>query len=443
MFRHSKKLLCLLTCAVMGIGLLNILPYDSSASSIADFDAQLEELEQQKAENEQQIANLQETLNQKENDINAQEAYQQTLIDKIALQEENLALIKEMIEALDEEIGALESDIASLEQDIADKEAEVAKDMEEFKQRLRAMYISGDDNLASVLSGSTDFYDVLAKAELVARLIEYDQELFESLNEEIASLNDSKDELESSKTLLVNNKTDLEVTKTEYETALSDLEDDYAKTDYIIDMLEQQQLEYENQLEDAKAQQEAYDAEIESVTKQKQDAIRAEEERKRQEAAQNGGSYQASYTYTGEAFLWPAGNFVYISSGYGYRWGSTHRAIDIAGAGIHYQPAYAAADGMVITASCTCSHDYGGFCGCGMTYGNYVTLDHGADSTGTSYATRYAHLSSLAVSEGQIVKRGDIIGYIGSTGNSTGYHLHFEVMKNGTRVNPMDYFTRT
>lgn len=429
-------------CACLGFGMINEMPVDTYAS-ISEFDAQIDELEQKKEENEQQIANLQATLDQKENDINAQELYQATLTEKITLQEETLAVTMDMIEALDDKIAALDADIASLETDIANKEAEVEQDMEEFKLRLRAMYITGNDSLASVLSGSTDFYDILAKTELVSRLIQYDQELFDRLNEEIESLNDSKDALVYAKQLQENDKADLELTKTEYETALQELNDDYAETDYIINMLEAQQQEFENQLEDAQTLQEQYDAEIESVTLQKQEAIRAEEERKRQEAAQQGTQYEAAYTYTGEAFLWPAGNFVYISSGYGARWGSTHRAIDIAGAGIHNSPVYAAADGMVITASQTCSHDYGGFCGCGMTYGNYVTLDHGADDTGTSYATRYAHLSSLAVSEGQIVQRGDIIGYVGSTGNSTGYHLHFEVIKNGSRVNPMDYFNRT
>ncbi len=439
--KNAKKLLCFAMCVAIGAGIFNKMP--GSATSISDFDEQIEALEQQKADNEQQIENLQQTLNEQANNINAQETYQATLIDKISLQEENLALTKDMINTLDGRIAALESDIAVLEDDIAAKEAEIDSDLEEFKLRLRAMYLTGDDSLASVLSGSTDFYDVLAKTELVSRLIQYDKELFDRLNSEIDALNDSKEELEKDKLLLENDRTSLEVTKTEYETALGDLESDYAQTDYVIDMLERQQEEYENQLANAQAQQEQYDAEIERVTLEKQEAIRAEEERKRREAAASGSQYTASYTYTGEAFLWPAGNFVYISSGYGARWGSTHRAIDIAGAGIHYQPAYAAADGMVITTYSGCTHDYGTFCSCGMTYGNYVTIDHGADSTGTSYATRYAHLASLAVSEGDIVKRGDVIGYIGSTGQSTGYHLHFEVIKNGTRVNPMDYFNRT
>lgn len=429
-------------CMCLGFGLVNEMPVDTYAS-ISEFDAQIEELEQKKEENEQQIANLQASLDQKKDDITQQQAYQADLTNKISLQEETLGLTLDMIEVLDEKIADLDTQIASLENDIANKEAEVAQDMEEFKLRLRAMYISGDDSLASVLSGSTDFYDILAKTELVARLIQYDQELFDRLNEEIKDLNDAKDDLQYAKQLQENDKADLVVTKTEYETVLEQLNADYAETDYIINMLEAQQQEFENQLEDAQALQEQYDAEIESVTLQKQEAIRAEEERKRQEAAQQGSQYEAAYTYTGEAFLWPTGNFVYISSGYGYRWGSTHRAIDIAGAGIHNTPVYAAADGMVITASWTCSHDGPGFCGCGMTYGNYITLDHGADDTGTSYATRYAHLSSLAVSEGQLVNRGDIIGYVGSTGNSTGYHLHFEVIKNGSRVNPMDYFNRT
>jgi murein DD-endopeptidase MepM/ murein hydrolase activator NlpD len=110
--------------------------------------------------------------------------------------------------------------------------------------------------------------------------------------------------------------------------------------------------------------------------------------------------------------------------------GDFHGGIDIAGQGIYGSSVAAAAEGTVITAG----HHY--------SYGNYIIVDHGADDNGTSYATLYAHLSEIDVSYGSHVNAGQTIGKVGSTGNSTGPHLHFEVRVNGNRVNPMNFFSR-
>ncbi|MGY1631895.1 M23 family metallopeptidase [Geodermatophilus sp. SYSU D01186] len=118
-----------------------------------------------------------------------------------------------------------------------------------------------------------------------------------------------------------------------------------------------------------------------------------------------------------------------VTSGYGPRWGTLHAGIDIAGP--RDTPVYAAADGTVLTAACTsayCDRDGGlGLAG----YGNLVELDHGAGVT-----TRYGHLSAYAVRAGQPVRAGALIGFQGSTGNSTGVHLHFEVRRDGVPVDP-------
>ena len=100
-------------------------------------------------------------------------------------------------------------------------------------------------------------------------------------------------------------------------------------------------------------------------------------------------------------------------------------------------PIVAAESGTVGTVSETCSHNYGKSysCGCGGGYGNYVTINHGSGNL----TTLYGHCSSIIVSSGQYVEKGQVIGYVGSTGFSTGFHLHFEVIDNGSRNNPRNY----
>ena len=139
-------------------------------------------------------------------------------------------------------------------------------------------------------------------------------------------------------------------------------------------------------------------------------------------------------------FLWPSASFYYVSaefnSGDSVHKGN-HKGIDIAGGGISGTPVRAAAAGTVYNACGYCTHNYGKnySCGCGGGYGNFVAIDHGKYN-GNYYKTLYGHMSKITVSVGQQVSRGQIIGYVGSTGWSTGPHIHFETIYNGTKVNP-------
>jgi len=130
------------------------------------------------------------------------------------------------------------------------------------------------------------------------------------------------------------------------------------------------------------------------------------------------GTKVVSSRGTGE-FTWPTVGG-YISSGMGQRWGTTHRGIDIA------RPSnyniLASDNGVVVSA------------GVSGSYGNRIVINHN-----NGYTTLYGHLSSIKVSVGQVVEKGSVIGIMGSTGNSTGTHLHFEVEKNGELVNPLSY----
>lgn len=134
-------------------------------------------------------------------------------------------------------------------------------------------------------------------------------------------------------------------------------------------------------------------------------------------------SYSTYSTTASGSFMWPVPYTRNITSGYGMRWGRMHTGIDIASAGVYGQPIVASDSGVVTWAG----YDSSG-------YGNYVIIDHG-----NGYKTLYGHCSSLAVSNGQSVSKGQTIAYVGSTGNSTGPHLHFEVRSGNARLNPLGF----
>ncbi len=136
------------------------------------------------------------------------------------------------------------------------------------------------------------------------------------------------------------------------------------------------------------------------------------------------------------SMTWPVPGHYVISSYYGSRWGTWHNGIDISDGATNGATIVAAASGTVTDVVTGCPHDYGksSSCGCGGGYGNYVVISHG---NGTS--TYYAHCSSIYVSYGQSVSAGEAIGSVGSTGYSTGPHLHFEVLEGGSPVDPTNY----
>ena len=132
----------------------------------------------------------------------------------------------------------------------------------------------------------------------------------------------------------------------------------------------------------------------------------------------------SSYT-TGSSgmFAWPLPYTHTLTSTFGTRWGRLHGGLDIADGGVYGQPIYASASGTVTFSG-----------GDNSGYGNYVIIDHGS-----GYTTLYGHCSSLVAVTGQYVNQGDLIGYVGSTGNSTGPHFHFEIRLNGEKMDPLGY----
>lgn len=403
----------------------------------------MSDLEAKQAQLEKDRKNVEAALEDYKGKAEEEAEYLKEYDKKMDLQEEQVAVVEEQIELLNEEIAGLEEDIAA-------KEEELDVGIEQFRQRLRALYMAGNDSLASVIAGSSDFYDMLARMEFVERVSKHDNDLIESLNTQVAELEAEKADLAEKLKVQETKKAQEE----QYYDELRETYNNHAETkkmqeDMIADYRsradeideEQQRVEEELQAEIRRLQEEAERKrqEEERKRKEEEERLRKIEEQKRLEAEANGQEYVpqeitvdtsgtfTSYSETG--FIWPVPTVRNMTDGYGNRWiveeqkNNFHKGIDITKPGCGGTPTVAAAGGTVIQAGDK-----------GNGYGNCVIIDHG-----NGISTLYAHHQSLAVSIGQTVKQGDTLGYIGHTGYAYGDHLHFEVRVNGQHTDPLNY----
>ena len=442
----TKKILSYLCCTALSIGAVAAYPVitdrcqDASAKS-------LQEIQEERKANNEKIAALQGQIDGLEGDKNNEKAYQDSLNEQISYIQENINLLNQELDAIATDINATQGNIVLLDEDIAAQQEEIDSNIELFKQRLCAMYVSSNESSASVILGSDSFYDVMSRVQMINRIAEYDDELIENILGEIEALEQSKNEMETEKLSLEMKLEEQEVRKKEKADEVSVLNTKLMQTQAEIDRLALAQADLEREKADIEADNAVLaseQAEIEAEIA-RQAAILAEQQRQAQ-LAQQQSSGGGSFTYNGpmtydvsagaSGFAWPVPGHSGISSYYGYRWGTLHGGIDISDGGIMGAPVCASKGGTVVRMNNTCSHNYGKSysCGCGGGYGNYVVIAH--DGT---YSTLYGHLTSVAVSVGTYVNQGDVIGYVGSTGWSTGEHLHFEVYVNGGRYDPLSY----
>lgn len=398
----------------------------------ADISADTQsELEAEQARLAEERKDIEKTLAEYESQADETEEYLAEYDEKMRIQEEQIANIDKQIELYQLEIDELATQIE-------EKEAEIEEGIEQFKLRLRAMYIAGNDSYASVLVGATDFYDILARMELVERVSRHDNDMIEDLKSKITALNADKEEYEGKISTL-------EAKKAEEEQYYEELRETYNNHSETKAMQDAMVADYQSRFDEIVADQaeveEALQEEIrrkqeeaEARRKEEEEKKRLEEEQRKKEAEENGETYVeqdvstfTSYSETG--FIWPVPTVRNMSDGYGNRYivedGSYefHKGIDITKPGCYGEPIVASAAGEVITAGDT-----------GNGYGYHVVIDHG-----NSIATLYGHCSSLAVSVGDVVQQGQVIGYIGATGYAYGNHCHFEVRVNGQHTDPLQY----
>ena len=436
-----------IVCAVMIMGVAGDSTRQMRAageSSIASLEAKAQKIKEENEKRQQQIAGL-------DADISENKEAMSLISDQIDGVNEEITTYSALITAKQEDITQKLIDIMNVEQTIADKEVEIEnkqveiaalqaenkRNLEKFGKLARYMYMNNTSSQLPVLNGSDDWYDYFVYSDVVKNISGQNYDFMNSLLDSIAEQEDMVRGLTEDIESLENEKAALEAQKLAYESEAANLESEkrdlesYANTkkNYLYDLAaENEALKdkisgLEEDIADANAEMDEINAEIERIIRQ-------------QQAANGGDGY---IDYSGEGFMWPLPtNFHRITTYFGYdAWrGGNHRGIDIGDAGIAGQGIMASQSGTVILVSNYCPHNYGKYysCGCGGGYGNYVVVDHGG-----GVSTLYAHCQAIYVYEGQHVSKGDVIGAVGTTGWSTGYHLHFETRVNGVAVNPFSY----
>lgn len=431
-----KRILCAMLCVCM-ISIPMAIPTTVSAEdSISDLEQQLQQLEQ---ENQK----YQKILDDTKSDIAEKEEYKSALVSKVQVLDEKIAVTREKISSLNDDIKE--------KQDAYDKGlSEVEDQFDALANRLRILYMSGNATDLEIIFGAKDFSDLIDKMELVKSLANSDKELISEIQTKLDELSTKKKSLEADKKDLETQQASLKSDQDEFNKLISD-------NDEILKNLYASNSEAQNSLESAALQSDEIEAKISQYyAAQKAAAERAAQAS--QSSSSSGSSSSSSSSSSsgssssgssssgsssvivpsGSGFAWPTPGFVSLSSEwFEDREVYNHGGIDIAGAGIMGTPVVAAADGTVVATNSSCTHNWGKSysCGCGGGYGNYVMISHAGGKM-----TVYGHLTSLTVSSGQSVSRGQVIGYVGSTGNSTGPHLHYECRLNGVRYNPMSEY---
>lgn len=457
--KSMKKVLAFLTCTVISAGILTVIPSSGSLSKpSAATTMTLAEIQEKRKENEAKIAELEANINALEGDKAREQEQQEYLEAQVKIIQDNINLINAELKSLDEDIKATEDNIVTLDYDIQVQQESIDENIELFKKRLCAMYVNSNDTSASLILGSSSFYDVMSRVQVINRIAEYDDKLINDIVAEIESLDQSKKSLQSEQLILEMKLDEQEKRKVEKAAELEVFNEKMKETQYELERIAMEQQKYSAERDDLQKDIDAMNAEeaeiLDAIKRQQEEAQRQwelqQQQQQQQQQAQtpsgngNAGVQGPSYippTPSESGFSWPAPGFSYISSYYGPRpsLGGYHYGIDVGDGGIMGGSAVAAQSGTVVAVYNGCTHNYAKYssCGCGGGYGNYVTISH--DGT---YSTHYGHLGYASVSVGEYVQQGQAIGAIGSTGWSTGAHLHFEVIVNGARVNPLNYVSQ-
>ena len=388
--------------------LLSVSVYPATAAtSMSSLQNKLDKLSQSIVQHKKELSNAK----KKEQ---AAKALESELKEKVTVVQSQISVLKGQIAEVQNSIGLKEQEIAAKEQQITEKEADIADQWGDFKQHMAAMQELRDGGSVAMLSAVNDLYELLTFNEVMQDISIKDTEILDNMKNAKEALESDKLTLESQRSELQSKKADLDAQNSQMRAKQNELNSSVAAAQMSAAEAQQAQ-------KDAQAAIESDEMNYEAVKKQIQKMIAA------------AAASKPTLSFTG--FICPLKSYSRISSEYGWRKNPVtgvnklHAGTDFAAPG--GTPIYAAASGYVQVAGWSS----GG-------YGNYVIIYHGKMSDGNQYSTLYGHMRSVATSAGKYVQQGEIIGYVGSTGNSTGNHLHLEVWKGGSKanaVNPRGY----
>lgn len=439
-----KRFISMLLCLVLALTATvfsGFLPERANAAINDELQAEINRLDDEIKANE-------EKLNALKKDQEKQKEYLEALESQMKTVEEKATNIQIQIESLDAQIGDLDDEISQLtreiemtEMEILETEAEIEYSSETLALRLRNSYLYGEESTLEIFMGADDLASFMTGLELMKRTTENDKAMIESFKNKVIELNEAKKALEKKRSEVDDKRSeqqikrdDLSVKEKEYYATLDKLEGQYAEIEEYLASLDKNSAVYEQYIQGLEKEKAEADAELDKFYSEYYATSLQASNANPTPGSSSGGSSSSGKgdPYASNAdWAWPLGNeYCYISSKYGYRDASIggnafHGGLDIAGGSgrLHGKPVYATRSGKVITAI---TSDRG--------YGIYVIIDHG-----DGYSSLYAHMSARYVSTGDTVNKGDMIGRVGNTGNSTGAHLHFEIRYYGEKLDPLKF----
>ena len=426
---HSLTSFVTIFALTSGI-IITYAPAGAEDLTVDDIKDRIEQIKQDNAQRRDEIDRIegditdkQENLDKAANLLNEQKELVDYYYNLVYYKNQDISTLQGNIDTLTDEIAQKDKAIAKAEADIAELDKENKQNLEKFAQIVRTMYTTGSADMFGVLAGSADFYDLMISSEVVGKISEQNLQFMNELTADIKKLDsdkklletDKKDlegkktELDTQMTKLLSEKEELDGLVTDAESAKSTYESDYNKYSAAVSELEDQKSNLQYLINVSEADIEAYEEQIKEIIKQQTNPDKA---------------YQEGEWY------WPVPGRSYISTmcDIRNRHESTQHGAGNRDGGIYGDSVLASKAGTVIVAETSYIPGY--------SYGMYVVVDHGG-----GYTTTYAHLSDVYVYVGQEVAQGESLGAVGSTGYSTGPHLHFEIRLNGEPENPFNYVT--
>lgn len=408
MFKRRRSLICILICLSLLCGLF---PLSASAKTVSEL--------------QQEIAKYQKELDKLEGNAAEQSKYQNTLTQQISVISDQINVYESQINdlnskmnekqfainRLNDQIIENQEQIYAMQKDIDDMEVKKEDIKNQLRIRMRENYMSSQTNTLDVLLSSQDFGQFISNITYVKKISDHDKCLTNSLDSQVAAINSEKAKLET------------KISKINADKALINASLDEIKKQAVEsnNIKKQMNLSYNSlsvQLKKSNQQSQAIKNAQSKIEKAKKIAQEQLEDATDEINKKSGGT---DIKPDSGGYLFPVAQPCYISQAYK---GAAHKGIDIATKG-RPNKIYASRGGRVIVAMF--GYPGSGFGG----YGNVVVIDHG-----DGYATLYGHMSSYCVRAGQNVNRGDYIGNVGNTGQSMGFHCHFELRKNGNHIAP-------
>jgi len=404
-----------LLAAAMLLGICgDVLTVPASAKSSEEIQEEIDALEEKEQQLKAQINALKQQQSATLSDI-------QAIVNEKVIIEQQVALLYQQTQTLNEQITAYNGLIADKQVEVEEAQAELDRLHDKYKERIRAMEENGSISYWQVIFASESFTDLLDRVNMIAQIAEADQRRLEQIESAAAEVRQAQEKLNAEKALL-------ETARQELQTAQADMDAQRAASTELMNQLIAKGEEYERLLAESADRKEQIELEM-AQKKNEYDKAVEEEEYQKWLASQDpnasaplGGNLDANGIYWAMPVQYRGSigpfnpNRLHPILGYV----RPHRGVDLSAP--TGTPIYASRGGMVTDAAT------------GLENGNFVRINHG-----DGYVTAYLHMDYYVVSPGQIVSMGQVIGYVGSTGLSSGPHLHFSVIKNGEYVNPANY----